>query len=172
MSRRHIFTERQRAALFDLPTDELSLLKFYTLGDDDLENIRQRRRPENRIGFALQLCALRYPGRALAPGEMIPREVLSFVGAQLGVPADALLTYATRRQTRQQHMDTLREIYGYKTFTGRGARDLRVDFRPGRRCQIKRGSCSSFYCAVSGNFHHSARSIDNRALVRGCSGRR
>jgi TnpA family transposase len=66
MSRRHIFTERQRAALFDLPTDELSLLKFYTLGDDDLENIRQRRRPENRIGFALQLCALRYPGRALA----------------------------------------------------------------------------------------------------------
>ena len=28
MSRRHIFTERQRAALFDLPTDELSLLKF------------------------------------------------------------------------------------------------------------------------------------------------
>ncbi|WP_350367259.1 DUF4158 domain-containing protein, partial [Enterobacter hormaechei] len=92
MSRRHIFTERQRAALFDLPTDELSLLKFYTLGDDDLENIRQRRRPENRIGFALQLCALRYPGRALAPGEMIPREVLSFVGAQLGVPADALLT--------------------------------------------------------------------------------
>ena len=72
MSRRHIFTERQRAALFDLPTDELSLLKFYTLGDDDLENIRQRRRPENRIGFALQLCALRYPGRALAPGEMIP----------------------------------------------------------------------------------------------------
>ena len=116
MSRRHIFTERQRAALFDLPTDELSLLKFYTLGDDDLENIRQRRRPENRIGFALQLCALRYPGRALAPGEMIPREVLSFVGAQLGVPADALLTYATRRQTRQQHMDTLREIYGYKTF--------------------------------------------------------
>ncbi|MFM3895744.1 DUF4158 domain-containing protein, partial [Klebsiella michiganensis] len=112
MSRRHIFTERQRAALFDLPTDELSLLKFYTLGDDDLENIRQRRRPENRIGFALQLCALRYPGRALAPGEMIPREVLSFVGAQLGVPADALLTYATRRQTRQQHMDTLREIYG------------------------------------------------------------
>ncbi|WP_431638340.1 hypothetical protein, partial [Enterobacter hormaechei] len=31
MSRRHIFTERQRAALFDLPTDELSLLKFGTV---------------------------------------------------------------------------------------------------------------------------------------------
>ncbi|PAU40714.1 Tn3 family transposase, partial [Klebsiella pneumoniae] len=59
-------------------------------------------------------------------------------------PADALLTYATRRQTRQQHMDTLREIYGYKTFTGRGARDLREWTFGQARCQIKRGSCSSF----------------------------
>lgn len=125
MPRRHILTERQRSALLDLPTDDLSLLKHYTLGDDDLENIEHRRRPENRLGFALQLCALRYPGRALTPGEMIPREVLSFIGAQLGIPADALLTYAARRQTRQQHMETLREIYGYKTFSGRGARDLR-----------------------------------------------
>ncbi|MPU36390.1 DUF4158 domain-containing protein, partial [Klebsiella quasipneumoniae] len=48
---------------------------------------------------ALHPCAFRSPGRALAPGEIIPRAVLSFVGAQLGVPADALLTYATRRQT-------------------------------------------------------------------------
>lgn len=125
MPRRHILTERQRSALLDLPTDELSLLKHYTLGDDDLANIQERRRPENRLGFALQLCALRYPSRALAPGEMIPYEVLSFIGAQLGIHADALLIYAARRQTRQQHMEALRDIYGYKTFTGRGARDLR-----------------------------------------------
>ncbi len=125
MPRRHILTERQRSVLFDLPTDELSLLRHYTLADDDLEHIRERRRPENRFGFALQLCALRYPGRALAPGELIPQEVLSFIGAQLGIPADAILTYATRRQTRQQHMEALREIYGYEAFAGRGARDLR-----------------------------------------------
>lgn len=123
--RRHILTKRQRLALFDLPTDELSLLRHYTLADDDLEPVRERRRPENRLGFALQLCALRYPGRALAPGEVIPHEVLSFIGAQLGIPADALLTYAARRQTRQQHMEALRNMYGYKAFVGRGARDLR-----------------------------------------------
>ncbi|RFB86951.1 hypothetical protein B5K11_28225 [Rhizobium leguminosarum bv. trifolii] len=61
----------------------------------------------------------------MAPGEVIPHEVLSFIGVQLGAPADALLTYAARRQTRQEHMGALREIYGYKTFVGRGARDLR-----------------------------------------------
>ncbi|ASY74372.1 transposase (plasmid) [Sinorhizobium fredii CCBAU 83666] len=46
MPRRHILTERQRSVLFDLPTDELSLLRHYTLADDDLEHIRERRRPE------------------------------------------------------------------------------------------------------------------------------
>jgi len=37
MPRRHILTERQRSALFDLPIDELSLLRHYTLADDDLD---------------------------------------------------------------------------------------------------------------------------------------
>jgi hypothetical protein len=125
MPRRHILTERQRAALLDLPTDEQSLLQHYTLADDDLEYIRERRRPENRMGFALQLCALRYPGRLLYPGEVIPSEVLAFIGAQLGLTGDALLPYAVRRQTRQEHLGTLRALYGYKTFSGRGVRDLK-----------------------------------------------
>ena len=115
MAHRTILTDRQRSSLFDIPTDEPSLLKHYTLADDDLEFINQRRRPENRLGFTLQLCALRYPGRALSPGELIPTAVLAFIGAQLGITGDALLSYAARRQTRQEHMDTLRQIYGYRT---------------------------------------------------------
>lgn len=70
MAHRTILTDRQRAALFDLPTDEASILHHYTLADDDLEIIRVRRRPHNRFGFALQLCALRYPGRLLVSGEV------------------------------------------------------------------------------------------------------
>ena len=75
MPRRHILTERQRHALLALPTDEASLLKYYTLAEDDLEHIGHRRRRQNRLGLALQLCALRYPGRLLSPGEVIPHEV-------------------------------------------------------------------------------------------------
>lgn len=85
MPRRSILTDRQRAALFDLPTDEASMLRHYTLADDDLELIHARRRSHNRFGFALQLCALRYPGRLLAPGEVIPLAVTRFLAAQLGV---------------------------------------------------------------------------------------
>jgi len=126
MPRRSILTERQHSALFDLPTDEASMLLHYTLADDDLEHINARRRPENRIGFALQLCALRYPGRLLSPGELIPEKVLRFIAAQLGLPGDDVLPYAARRQTRQQHLHALRKTYGFKMFSGRGARGLKA----------------------------------------------
>ena len=76
MPRRSIWSARQSAALFDLPTDEASLLSHYTLSGDDIEHIRVRRGGHNRLGFALQLCAFRYPERLLAAGEAIPLNVL------------------------------------------------------------------------------------------------
>jgi len=126
MPRRKMLTDRQRAALLDLPTEEMAMLRHYTLADDDLEIIRVRRRPHNRFGFALQLCALRYPGRLLAPGEVISAALTRFLAAQLGLKPDDLVEYATREETRREHLAALREFYGYKMFTGRGSRDLKV----------------------------------------------
>jgi len=54
MAHRTILTDRQRSSLFDLPQQETALLKHYTLSDEDLEHIRQRRRPHNRFGL---LCS-------------------------------------------------------------------------------------------------------------------
>ena len=65
----------------DLPTDEAALLRHCTLSDDDIEQIRVRRGGHNRLGFALQLGAFRYPGRLLAVGEAIPRNVLRCIAA-------------------------------------------------------------------------------------------
>lgn len=125
MPRRQILTERQRSVLLNLPTDEASLLRHYILSDDDLAHIRERRRPRNRFGFALQLCALRYPGRLLSPGELIPQELSRFLAAQLGLQIDDLAEYAAREETRHDHLAALRLIYGYKSFSGRGAQELR-----------------------------------------------
>lgn len=109
---------------FDLPTSEASLLQHYTLADDDIEHIRGRR-PENQIGFALQLCAFRYPGRLLKPGEVIPEVMSRFIAAQLGLKTDDLVFYATRENTRHEHLGTLRRIYGYKMCTGKRAKQMK-----------------------------------------------
>ncbi|MEO1179043.1 MAG: DUF4158 domain-containing protein, partial [Pseudomonadota bacterium] len=126
MPRRSVLTERQRSALFDLPTDQATILRHYTLADDDIEHIRTRRHSRNRLGFALQLCAFRYPGRLLSPGETIPLEVSQFIAAQLGETPDALSCYAETDVTRRRHLIDVRELYGFKMFSGRGARDLKA----------------------------------------------
>ena len=85
-----------------------------------------RRRGHNRLGFALQLCAFRYPGRSFVAGEVIPLNVLRFIAAQLGMRAEDLDGYAVREETRREHLADIRFIYGYRMFSGRCARDLRV----------------------------------------------
>ncbi|TZG24441.1 DUF4158 domain-containing protein [Sphingomonas montanisoli] len=72
MPRRSVLTEAQHAELFALPESEPDLVRYWTLSSADLRVFTSRRRPHNRLGFALQLCALRYPGRLLKPGEFIP----------------------------------------------------------------------------------------------------
>lgn len=139
MARRQVLTDRQRAALWALPTDEQSLLRHYTLADDDLDHIHARRRAPNRFGFALQLCALRFPGRLLAPGEVIPEAISRFLGAQLGLPPEALIGYAVREETRREHLADLRNLYGYRMFSGRGARDIK-DWLAGQAELVRSGA--------------------------------
>lgn len=125
MPRRQILTDRTRSALFDIPTDQASLLRHYTLADDDIEHIKERRLARNQLGFALQLCAFRYPGRLLEAGETIPLEMTDFIAAQLGLSGEDLAGYAETDVTRRRHLIDLRAIYGYKMFSGRVARDLK-----------------------------------------------
>ena len=103
---------------------EADLLRHYTLSDEDLQNIGLRRRPRNKLGFALQLCVLRYPGRLLAPGEFVPPAVVDFIGRQLHLDGEELGDYAVRSETRHEHLAELRRLYGFRSFSGGAAREL------------------------------------------------
>jgi TnpA family transposase len=92
--------------------------------DTDLEAIHQRRRDRNRLGFALQLCALRYPGRLLRPGELIPAAALRFVADQVNITPEALAAYAARFQTRYEQLDALRADFGFVGFTPEHRREI------------------------------------------------
>ena len=124
MPRRRVLTNAQLDALFALPTTEADLIRHYTLDPDDLAVIARRRRPQNRLGFALQLCALRYPGRLIQPGELVPLEVVRFLSEQLDVDPDALADYAARAPTRYDQLDALRAIFGFRSFSQGDHRDL------------------------------------------------
>jgi hypothetical protein len=60
MPRRELLTAAQREALLTFPQEEENQLQYYTLSVRDLAIVHQHRGDHNRLGFAVQLCYLRY----------------------------------------------------------------------------------------------------------------
>jgi TnpA family transposase len=69
MPRRSILSAAERQSLLALPDNHAYPIRYYTLSESDLSIIRQRRGEANRLGFAVQLCYLRFPGTVLGVGE-------------------------------------------------------------------------------------------------------
>jgi TnpA family transposase/transposase len=116
MPRRRVLTDAQLEALLALPTREIDLIRHWTLDAADLAVVERRHGHHNQLGFALQLCAFRLPGRLLRPAEAIPEAALRFVAEQIGVGAEALVDYAKRPQTRREQLDGLRATFGFRMF--------------------------------------------------------
>ena len=72
MPTKTILSPAQRAVIFDPPADRATIERLYTLGPDDLAQVARRRRGANRLGYAVQLCYLRHPGRRLLTGMRCP----------------------------------------------------------------------------------------------------
>jgi hypothetical protein len=107
MKKHEILSSQARAALFDPPTDPAAIVRHYTFSPEDMALIRQRRRAANRLGFAIHLAYLRFPGRALRPEETPPAEMLSFISAQIGCEPEEFASYARGSETRWEHLGGL-----------------------------------------------------------------
>jgi hypothetical protein len=59
-----VLSAAQQAALIALASADHDLRLHYTLSENDLAIVRSKRGPPNRLGFAIQLCYLRFPGQA------------------------------------------------------------------------------------------------------------
>jgi TnpA family transposase len=119
-----LLTTAQRALLSRLPDDlpDRDIARFYTLMPADLVFISQHRRSVNRLGIAVQLCMLRYPGRTLMSLPDVPVRVLRAIAQQLGIEPTAFVNYGARRTTCYEHLDAIKTHYGYRTWTWQDAR--------------------------------------------------
>jgi hypothetical protein len=107
MPRRSILSATERASLLAFPTTDDELIRHYTFTAPDLAAIRRRRGRQNHLGFAVQLCYLRYPGFALPTDAEPPPALLALVARQLRVDPTVWSQYAQRAETRREHLAEL-----------------------------------------------------------------
>ncbi|HNF92590.1 MAG TPA: Tn3 family transposase [Accumulibacter sp.] len=117
MPRRSILSESERQSLVALPENQDDLIRHYTFSETDLSLIRQRRGPANRLGFAVQLCYMRYPGVMLPADEEPFPQLLRQAASQLKVPPDVWADYGRRAETRREHLLELQAVFGFQPFT-------------------------------------------------------
>jgi len=123
MPRRELLTAAQRETLLAFPEQEENLLRYYVLSVRGLAAVRHRG-DHNRLGFAVQLCYLRYPGRVLAENETLPAALLGMVAAQLQVQSALWDAYAQRDETRREHLIELQHLYGFQPFKSKKYREI------------------------------------------------
>ena len=116
MKKHEILSPQSRAELFDPPTEPTAIVRHYTYSVEDLALIRERRRPANRLGFAVHLAYLRFPGRVIGVDETPPTDMLAFVAAQIGDDPKAFEEYAQRQQTRRAHLGELQAYLDVRAF--------------------------------------------------------
>lgn len=100
MPARISMTARQRTALLALPDSEAAVIAHHSLDTGDLAAIATARTPATRLGYALQLCCMRWPGRHLRAGELLPAIMLDHIAEQVGVETSVIADFARRTPTR------------------------------------------------------------------------
>ena len=120
MRGKELLTAEQRDEFMRIPSgNDWALGTYYTFSQYDLDVINRHRRDYNRLGFAVQLAVLRFPGWSLSDIKNIPNSVLNYIAEQIGTDPGAFSLYAQREPTRREHLEEIRQAYGFRNFTSR-----------------------------------------------------
>lgn len=93
--------------------DADTLRKYFTLTGPDLEEVGQCRGVVNKVGFAIQLCTLRWQGYFLPDARNLPSAVIETIASQTGVLPLPIDSYPQNEKTRFEHLERIRRHLGF-----------------------------------------------------------
>jgi hypothetical protein len=106
----------------------LEIEHFFTLDEDELTSVRERRGPWNRLALALQIGFLKLTGRTLNSVELIPPQILDHLGRQVDCPAPRIASirafYRRRPRTLFEHHAAALRLLGRSELTPHAERGL------------------------------------------------
>ena len=103
------------------PTSD-QLARYFHLDDADLNIIGERRGDHNRLGFAVQLCTVRFLGTFLEDlSETVPG-VVAFLGRQLGLKDPSVFSTYCTSEAWWDHAGEIRSQCGLREFSHSSAR--------------------------------------------------
>ena len=100
------------------PLDPEDLRKYFTLTDADLHEVTACRGALNKLGFAVQLCTLRWQGYFLGDTRGLPAPVLESLARQLGLLPMPIDDYPQHEKTRWEHLERIRQHLGFQRCDG------------------------------------------------------
>jgi hypothetical protein len=93
------------------------LERYFYLDDRERQLVNRRRGTHNRLGFALQLCTVRFLGTFLSDPTDVPPSVVAYLAKQLSISEmDCLPHYLERETTHREHAGEIQKLYGYQDF--------------------------------------------------------
>src|SRR5437588_1025573 len=98
------------------PSPEQLALYFH-LDDRDRALLEPRRHPHTRLGFALQLCTVRFLGTFLSDPTDVPHTVILTLAAQQGIADLTVLHRYREGLMRHDHVHEIMAEYGYHDFS-------------------------------------------------------
>jgi hypothetical protein len=126
------------------PTPE-ELEKFFFLDAETLALVRSKRRLHNRLGWSIQWGTVRMLGTFLTDSDPVgvPEVVIRYMAEQLDI-AEWLCVkrYPERLQTQYEHAWEIRDLLGYREFTG-AEQEVGPTSRPGCTRPVTRGGICS-----------------------------